>query len=235
MSSWKQFWFQDRISPIIEEFLVFHDLVFLVITFIFIIVFMIAYRILTEKVIDHALLEGQVIEWLWTVIPGGFLFFIAIPSLRLLYIYDEYSSYAVRIKAVGHQWYWRYEFIGILGDDVTPVEFDSYLIPENSLDLGGFRLLDTDTHCVVPLTLPIQLIITSGDVLHSWAIPCMGAKVDAVPGRLNMLTLYRYMAGLFFGQCSEICGANHRFIPITLEVVRSSDYISWLASMSAQK
>jgi len=230
MPYWRQFWFQDRASPVIEEFLIFHDIVFITIIFILILISLTFIAILGTTIVDHRLLQGNILEWVWTVLPGGFLFTIAIPSLGLLYIFDEYSSYAVRLKTVGHQWFWRYESMSVSGRDFVEISYDSYIIPQDQLNPRGFRLLDTDTHIVIPIIVPIQLIVTSRDVLHAWAIPCMGAKIDAIPGRLNIISLYTYNAGLFFGQCSEICGANHRFIPIVVEAIPGCDYVIWLLS-----
>jgi cytochrome c oxidase subunit 2 len=116
----------------------------------------------------------------------------------------------------------------VIDRKITLLNFDSYIVPTNDLPLNGFRLLDTDSHLVVPINSPIQILVTSEDVLHSWTIPSLGVKVDAIPGRLNLLSLYSYQPGLFFGQCSEICGANHRFIPIVIEFINNMDFVSWL-------
>jgi cytochrome c oxidase subunit 2 len=230
MPTWTQFWFPNGVSPIIEEFISFHDLVFIVIIFIVILVLFTFASILINKTINLRLAENQIIEWIWTLTPAIILLFVAIPSLALLYIYDEHINYRIRIKSIGHQWYWTYEIIKVFNNKINLIELDSYIIPENDLPSSGFRLLDTDSRLVIPINTPVQLLVTSDDVLHSWTVPSLGVKADAVPGRLNLLSLYTYQPGTFFGQCSEICGANHRFIPIVLESVNNLDYVSWLVS-----
>jgi cytochrome c oxidase subunit 2 len=230
MSTWTQFWFPDGVSPIIEEFVVFHDMVCIVMVFtITVVLFMLVYIINNINVNLH-LVENQTMEWIWTITPAIILLIIAIPSLTLLYIYDEHINYRIRIKSIGHQWFWSYEMIKIIDGKMIPLSFDSYILPPRDLPIRGFRLLDTDTHLVLPINTPIQLLVTSEDVLHSWTIPVLGVKVDAVPGRLNLLSLYTYQPGIFFGQCSEICGANHRFIPIVVEFINRIDYVAWLVS-----
>jgi cytochrome c oxidase subunit 2 len=209
---------------------IFHDLVFIVIIFTITIVLSILIFIAYNKNVNLRLAENQTIEWIWTITPAIILLLIAIPSITLLYIYDEHINYRIRIKTIGHQWFWSYEIIKIIDGKIVPLSFDSYIIPTNELPTDGFRLLDTDSHLVLPINTPIQLLVTSDDVLHSWTIPALGVKVDAVPGRLNLLSLYSYQPGIFFGQCSEICGANHRFIPIVVEFINTIDYVSWLVS-----
>lgn len=113
----------------------------------------------------------------------------------------------------------------IVESEVELLRFDSYIVPMSDLEEGGFRLLDTDTRVVAPINSPIQMLVTSNDVLHSWALPALGVKVDAIPGRLNLLSIYSYQPGLFFGQCSEICGANHRFMPIVIEFIDIMDLL----------
>jgi len=230
MPIWTQYWFMDGVSPIIEEFILFHDLVFIIIIFTTIIVLIAFIFIVFRKSVNLNLVDNQAIEWIWTLTPALVLLFVAIPSLSLLYIYDEHINYRIRIKAIGHQWFWSYEIIKISELKINLINFNSYILPNEDLPLRGFRLLDTDTHLVLPINTPIQLLVTSDDVLHSWTIPSLGSKVDAVPGRLNLLSLYSYQPGVFFGQCSEICGANHRFMPIVLEIINRIDFAAWLVS-----
>lgn len=162
-------------------------------------------------------------EWAWTVLPMVFLVLIALPSLRLVYIADEGFDYELRVKVVGHQWYWRYEY-----SDFKDVRFDSYIVGENDLVIGDFRCLEVDNRVIVPRGLRVRFLITRGDVIHRWAVPSLGLKVDAVPGRLNQLRADIGRVGVFYGQCSEICGANHRFIPIVVESVELGGWIDWL-------
>ena len=151
------------------------------------------------------------------------------PSLLLLYILDESIDSNLTIKAIGHQWYWRYEYrdFWAIGRG-SQVEFDAYIIPTNELERSIFRLLDVDTRMVVPFNIHVRILISSADVLHAWTVPSLGVKADAVPGRLNQVKFIAQRAGLFFGQCSEICGANHRFIPIVLEIVNSKTFLNWI-------
>jgi cytochrome c oxidase subunit 2 len=153
------------------------------------------------------LVDAQNVEFCWTAFPCLVLVAIAIPSLKLLYIIDERGTPAVTLKAVGHQWYWSYEYSDFGAD------FDSYMAA------GAYRLLDTDHRVLVPTHLPVRVLVTAADVLHSWTVPAIGIKADGIPGRLNELNFLADRAGLYFGQCREICGSNHRFMPITLETV----------------
>lgn len=172
---------------------------------------------------DRILLEGQIIEIVWTLIPTIILIFIAFPSLRLLYLLDEVYKPLLTIKAIGHQWYWSYEY-----SDFANKEFDSYIISWDYLiKYSHFRLLEVDNNIVVPILTQIRLIVSSRDVIHSWAVPSLGIKIDAIPGRLNQVRFTCARPGLFYGQCSEICGLNHRFMPIVLERVNLKDFIKW--------
>lgn len=165
------------------------------------------------------------LEFVWTGFPITILLLIGFPSLRVLYQGNIDFERDVTLKVTGHQWYWSYDY-----SDFPGVEFDSFIMPTNALDWGGFRLLEVDNRIVLPRNLTRRLVVSSGDVLHSWAMPRMGLKVDACPGRLNFLFLTPSHYGLFYGQCSEICGSNHRFIPICLEVSSFSIFVSWLNS-----
>nr|YP_010444616.1 cytochrome c oxidase subunit II [Haplodiplatys aotouensis]UTI38879.1 cytochrome c oxidase subunit II [Haplodiplatys aotouensis]UTI38892.1 cytochrome c oxidase subunit II [Haplodiplatys aotouensis] len=191
---------------------------------------MIIYILLTlmgNLYLNRYLLEGQLIELIWTIIPAFTLVFIALPSLRLLYLLDEVNLPSVTLKVVGHQWYWSYEY-----SDFDNLEFDSYMISDNELELGGFRLLEVDHHTVIPVLGQIRVLVCAADVLHSWAVPALGVKIDANPGRLNQTSFMLNRVGLFYGQCSEICGANHSFMPIVIEGVSSKGFISWLKGNS---
>lgn len=176
--------------------------------------------ILYNKLVNRNLLEGQLIELLWTVIPIFFLIFIAIPSLKILYLSDEINSPLFRLKIIGHQWYWEYEYNFLkkrINSDINFL-FDSIIL--NRFINDEFRLLDVSENLIVPLGCQLRLLILSDDVIHSFTVPALGIKVDAVPGRLNQVGLNVNRAGIYYGQCSEICGINHRFIPIVLETVR---------------
>ena len=151
------------------------------------------------------------------------ILFIAFPSLRLLYLLDEISEPSITLKTIGHQWYWSYEY-----SDFMDIEFDSYIIPSNELNLDSFRLLDVDNRIIIPINSQIRILITAADVIHSWTVPALGVKVDGTPGRLNQTNFIINRPGLFYGQCSEICGANHRFIPIVIESVPVKIFLNWI-------
>nr|YP_010956773.1 cytochrome c oxidase subunit II [Chasmodes bosquianus]WMY89879.1 cytochrome c oxidase subunit II [Chasmodes bosquianus] len=217
---------QDAASPVMEELLHFHDhalmIVFLISTFVlYIIVAMVSTK-LTNKYI----LDSQEIEIIWTVLPALILILIALPSLRILYLMDEINEPHLTIKAVGHQWYWSYEYT-----DYEELAFDSYMVPTQDLMPGQFRLLEADHRMVIPAESPIRILVTAEDVLHSWAVPSLGVKMDAVPGRLNQVAFIASRPGVFYGQCSEICGANHSFMPIVVEAVPLKHFEHWSSLM----
>jgi len=169
--------------------------------------------------------KQTIIEIVWTIIPAIILLIMAIPSITFLFRFIEPSTSfieqlgCITVKIIGHQWYWTYEYIVPVKDasgvtSYTTQEFDSYMIPEEMLQPGDLRLLEVDNALHLPVGVPIRLLITSSDVIHSWAVPSLGVKVDAVPGRLNEVYLYIIRKGEFYGQCSELCGVNHGFMPI---------------------
>jgi len=184
--------------------------------------------VLLNKLINTNILQGQELETIWTIFPAIILIFIALPSLRLLYILDEVRSPTMTLKALAHQWYWTYEY-----SDFTNIEFDSYMLPINDINIPQFRLLEVDNRVVLPINNQIRLLVSSLDVLHAWTIPVLGVKADAVPGRLNQLSFIITRPGLWFGQCSEICGANHSFIPIVIESVSTANFILWLKQINS--
>ena len=168
------------------------------------------------------------IELIWTITPALILIAIAFPSFRLLYLLDEVISPTVTIKVVGHQWYWSYEYSDYINVSGESIEFDSYMLPDSDLELGQFRLLDVDNKVVIPTDTHIRLIVTGADVIHSFAVPSLGLKIDAVPGRLNQTSMLAERTGVFYGQCSEICGVYHGFMPIAIEAVSVQEYLTWI-------
>lgn len=223
MPIWRQLGFQDAASPIIYILIGFHDYSMLVLTLVVTLIIYALFCLLINKYTCSNILEAQEVETIWTVLPAFTLLFLAFPSLRLLYLMDEVSQPSVTVKTIGHQWYWRYEY-----RDFLNLEFDSYIIPTNDLDEGQFRLLEVDNRVVLPIGAEIRILVTSADVIHAWTIPSLGVKVDAIPGRLNQLGFISNRPGVFYGQCSEICGSNHRFIPIRVEFVNHSTFINWV-------
>lgn len=226
MATWSNFNLQDRASPLIEQLTFFHDHTLIILTIITILVGYLLFSLFFNKFINRLLLEGQTIEVIWTILPAIILIFIALPSLRLLYLLDEIRNPWLTLKSIGHQWYWSYEY-----SDFKKTEFDSYIIPTNELPQNGFRLLDVDNRIVLPFNSQIRILVTAIDVIHSWTIPSLGVKIDATPGRLNQSNFFINRPGLFFGQCSEICGANHRFIPIVIERVPTQTFINWISKL----
>jgi cytochrome c oxidase subunit 2 len=211
-----------------------HDLMFFI-TFLFFFVLVVMVRTLwyfhsgaetagTASNVVH----GTAIEIIWTVIPSLILVVIALPSFALLYSIDEIIDPALTIKCVGHQWFWSYEYSDF-ESKFGAINFDSYMIAEDELELGELRLLEVDNRIVLPINTHIRILVTAADVLHSWAVPSLGIKVDACMGRLNQTSVFILRSGVFYGQCSEICGVGHGNMPIVVESVSINKYIAWLA------
>nr|WNH38457.1 cytochrome c oxidase subunit II [Diretmichthys parini] len=221
-----QLGFQDAASPVMEELLNFHDYAMVIVFLISTLVLYIIVVTASTKLTDKKLTQSQGAEMMWTVAPAILLIMVALPSLRILYIMDEINNPHLTVKAVGHQWFWSYEY-----SDHESVEFESYMIPTNDLSEGQFRLLEADNRMVVPTKAQVRMLITSDDVIHAWAVPALGLKVDAVPGRLNQTAFIIGRPGVFYGQCSEICGANHSFMPIVVETIDTEDFVFWISTM----
>nr|YP_009355536.1 cytochrome c oxidase subunit II [Bathyclupea megaceps]BAQ20958.1 cytochrome c oxidase subunit 2 [Bathyclupea argentea]BAX03841.1 cytochrome c oxidase subunit II [Bathyclupea megaceps] len=221
-----QLGFQDAASPIMEELLHFHDHALMITFLISTLVLYIIVAMVVTKITNKYILDSQEVEIIWTVLPAIILIMIALPSLRILYLMDEINDPHLTVKAMGHQWYWSYEYT-----DFEALGFDSYMIPTQDLTSGQFRLLEADHRMVVPVEAPIRILISAEDVLHSWAVPALGVKMDAVPGRLNQATFTVARPGIFYGQCSEICGANHSFMPIVVEAVPLNHFENWSSFM----
>nr|YP_009159440.1 cytochrome c oxidase subunit II [Palaemon serenus]AKQ09485.1 cytochrome c oxidase subunit 2 [Palaemon serenus] len=224
MATWTALNFQDAASPLMEQLIFFHDHAMLVLILITTLVGFMLSSLFFNSLTNRFLLEHQAIETAWTILPALILIFIALPSLRLLYLLDEVNNPSLTLKVVGHQWYWSYEY-----SDFAQVEFDSYMLPEAEMESTSFRLLDVDNRTVLPMNTQIRVLITAADVIHSWTVPSLGVKVDAIPGRLNQLSFQMNRPGLFYGQCSEICGANHSFMPIVVESASIESFLSWIS------
>nr|AXI98768.1 cytochrome c oxidase subunit 2 [Pseudoniphargus sp. 2-Canaries] len=222
MPTWSMLMFQDSASPSMEQLIFFHDFAMVVVSMITTLVGLTLIFISFYKLTDRFLLQSQLTEIVWTMLPVFILLSIALPSLQALYLLDDPFSPNISVKAIGHQWYWSYEY-----SDFSDIEFDSYMSQDSNI-----RLLDTDNSLVLPTHSQIRVITTASDVIHSWAVPSLGVKADAVPGRLNQLMFVINRPGLFFGQCSEICGANHSFMPIKIEAVPMSAFLNWINSMN---
>ena len=223
--------FQDGGSPLAEELIFFHDDLMFIILVILTLVGWIMLSAIFNTYYYKYLVEGTLIEIVWTLIPAVILLGIALPSLQLLYGMDEIVDPALTIKAVGHQWYWAYEYSD---GEAEAIEFDSYMIPTSELEVGDLRLLEVDHRMVVPVNTKVRIVVTGADVIHSFALPSLGVKVDAIPGRLNQLSFLIKRAGVYYGQCSEICGADHSFMPIVVEGVSQEKFINWVLSQQSE-
>nr|WNO18555.1 cytochrome c oxidase subunit II [Pectinodonta sp.] len=226
MSRYSQIGFMDASSPLMEQLIFFHDHGMMILFMITCLVVYLMIYLMVNNMLNRFEVDGQVIETVWTIIPAVVLVFLAFPSLRLLYLLDELGSCFLTIKCVGHQWYWSYEYC-----DFSNIEFDSYMVASDDLSEGEFRLLEVDNRVVVPSELGVRILVSSEDVIHSWSVPSFGIKVDAVPGRLNQTSFYMMFPGVYYGQCSEICGANHSFMPICIEGVSLENFMQWIGSI----
>lgn len=204
---WGQLNLIDPASPIQEEIILFHDHALTLLIGIFTFVCIMGVRLLTTKLTTRTIVEAQLLETVWTVIPALLLLWLAFPSIRLLYLLDDNRKSEISLKSIGHQWYWSYELNG--------TEQEIYM-STNTFN----RLLDVDKPLLLLCGINYTNLLTSADVLHAWALPSIGVKIDAVPGRLNRMNLYWNYPGNYYGQCSEICGANHSFIPIQVIISR---------------
>jgi cytochrome c oxidase subunit 2 len=228
--------FQDPATPSVEGMIHFHNYLLLFLIVIGMIVFWLLYKVIitfNNKVSFKAekFTHSSVLEIVWTILPAIVLLLIAIPSFTLLYSLDELIDPTITLKIIGHQWYWSYEYsdYNTLQGGET-LAFDSYLINTEDLTKGAFRLLEVDNRVILPINTHIRLLVTAADVLHSWAVPSFGLKVDACPGRLSQASLFLKREGVYYGQCSEICGVNHGFMPIVVKGVPVETFIEWVTS-----
>lgn len=224
-----QLGFQDPATPVMEGIINFHhDLMFyliLIVIFTSWIVFRCVYFFNEDtNPKPEKFVHGTTIEVIWTITPALILLMIAMPSFALLYSMDEVIDPDMTLHVIGHQWYWSYTY----PDTAEGLSFDSYMLEASDLEMGQLRLLEVDNRVVVPTKTHIRLLVTAADVLHCWAIPSLGVKIDACPGRLNQTSMFIKREGVFYGQCSEICGINHGFMPIVIESVSLENYITWL-------
>nr|QGZ09960.1 cytochrome c oxidase subunit 2 [Eisenia nana] len=223
MPNWGQVMFQDAASSVMLQLISFHDHTLLVLTLVLTVVGYALLALMLNNHLNRYILEAQTVETVWTILPALILLVLALPSLRILYITDEISQPSLTVKTIGHQWYWSYEYT-----DFMNIEMDSYMLPTSDLMPGDYRLLEVDNRMVIPMQLEIRMLITAADVIHSWTVPALGVKVDAVPGRLNQIGFTTSQPGIFYGQCSEICGANHSFMPIAVEAINTKSFMNWI-------
>jgi len=226
--------FQDPATPIMEGIIDFHNHLMFFITLIAVFTTWVLGRCLAfyheeSSTNSEMFTHSTSLEIVWTIVPALILLVIAIPSFALLYSLDEHIAPALTLKVIGHQWYWSYEYSDystLEGSD--SLTFDSYMLATEDLALGNLRLLEVDNRVILPTGTHIRVIVTAADVLHSWAVPSFGLKVDACPGRLNQASLFIKREGTYYGQCSEICGVNHGFMPIVVKAVNEVTYVGWL-------
>uniref|UniRef100_A0AAU6PBL9 Cytochrome c oxidase subunit 2 n=1 Tax=Amblyseius hainanensis TaxID=3061184 RepID=A0AAU6PBL9_9ACAR len=209
-------------SPVMEQLILFHDYSMMIMLAILIFLMLSILDLLTNKKINLFLMENQSVELVWTIIPMFLLIFIAAPSLRLLYLMEESFSPSITLKVIGHQWYWCYMY-----NDFT-IQVESFMMTDEFLSPDSFRLLETDSPLILPYQILTRILLTSVDVIHSWTIQSLGVKMDAIPGRLNQMSIFPLKPGVFFGQCSEICGTNHSFMPITLWVTNMNHFLKMI-------
>lgn len=225
----KQIGFQEAASPVMRQLTAFHNgLLMPIITFIVLFVLALLVYILIRfnakaNPTPSKTTHNTLLEVVWTIIPVLILLVIVVPSMKLLYYMDRVEDADMTIKVTGYQWYWGYEY-----PDNGDIAFLAYMIPEDELLPGQKRLLETDNRLVLPVDTNIRILVTAADVLHSWAVPALGIKMDAVPGRLNETWVRIEKEGVYYGQCSELCGTGHGFMPITIEAVSKKDFEKWL-------
>ena len=219
--------FQNPATDLMGSVVGLHNIILIVMTlitlFVLFLLFYVSFRFSAKRnPIPSTTTHNTVVEVLWTAIPIVILVVLAIPSFKLLYQQEKSESYDMTVKVIGHQWYWEYEY-----PDHGDFYFESYMVQEQDLEEGDLRLLTVDNPLVIPANKNIQILITAGDVLHSWAVPSMGLKTDAVPGRLNETWVNVKEPGIYRGQCSEICGSGHGFMPVVVKVLPEREFMAW--------
>lgn len=218
--------FQDPASNWMYALITLHDRIIFFLIIILVVVCWFLVSAQTNKDYLGNLHHGNTIELVWTISPAAILWAIGLPSLKLLYSTDAILDPELTVKAIASQWFWTYSY----GDYVTPIEFDSFMVSEDSLELGDQRQLTVDNYLVLPVNTSIRILVSSNDVIHAFAIPSLALKVDAMPGRLNSLGVVINRPSTYFGQCSELCGALHGFMPQGLKAVTIPSYINFLES-----
>ncbi len=222
MSEFSQIFFNDSSSLVFFEIqLLFIKFSLIVIAICLVVFIYIPITLVLKPPKKNKYLEKEKYEFIWTIYPFIVLLCLGIPSIKMLYFFEETKKPIWTIKAVGWQWYWQYEF-----SDSYHFSFTSYMLPDKRKNYST-RLLDTDNRLILPYATTLRIIVRSADVVHAWTVPSLGIKVDAVPGRMNQVLLFISRPGIFFGQCSEICGANHSFMPIALESINPESFIFW--------
>jgi cytochrome c oxidase subunit 2 len=220
--------FQDSATNIMENINDLHnEIIFYLILLLIMVIYLLTVSLIDRRSYKWSPTHGTLLEMIWTISPALILIAIAFPSLRLLYLIDEVINPALTIKIIGHQWYWSTEY----SDFTENNSFDSFMITTDELQDGQLRLLEVDNRILVPVDTSIRVIVTSADVIHSFGVPSLGVKVDAIPGRLNETSFFINRPGVFYGQCSELCGVLHGFMPIVIEAVDNEKFLSWISNI----
>ena len=228
--------FQDPATANVEGMIYFHNYIMFFLIVIGLFVFWMLYEVIVffnerANPVSKKFTHSSVLEIVWTILPAIVLLLIAVPSFALLYSLDELIDPVVTLKVVGHQWYWSYEYSDYATlEGGESLNFDSYMIATSDLTPGSFRLLEVDNRVLLPVNTHIRILVTAADVIHSWAIPSFGIKVDACPGRLSQASLFIKREGVYYGQCSEICGVNHGFMPIVVKGVSVDNFVTWITA-----
>nr|YP_001837113.1 cytochrome c oxidase subunit II [Walchia hayashii]BAG24169.1 cytochrome oxidase subunit 2 [Walchia hayashii] len=220
MPMWSTISHQNSTSPLMENLSSFHDHIMIILMLVLSITGMMGILTTSKKIFIRTSKESQEMEIFWSSLPTVILMMMAIPSLKLLYLTEEQTDPSMTMKITGHQWYWSYEY-----SDIKKISFDSFMTTKNP------RNLMTSNHTILPTKSPIRFLITSTDVIHSWAMPSMGMKMDAMPGRMNQFSSTISRSGMYSGQCSEICGMKHSFMPITISSIPPQEFYKSMKMM----
>ena len=227
-----QIGFQEESTPIQAGIIDFHNIaIFYMVIVLSIVTYILLARVFSHRGINwyRTFNHSTIIELIWTILPGVVLVIIAVPSLKLLYSLDEITKPNVTLKATGAQWYWSYEINDI---EELEINFDSYTKNDEDLESGELRLLEVDNRVFLPINTPVRLLLTSQDVIHSFFIPSLGVKMDAIPGRINHSSIFLLRPGIYYGQCTELCGQNHHKMSIVVQGVDTASYLSWLSTFA---
>ena len=223
-----QMWFQPAASPVMERIIEFHNFIFIIeVSIVVLVLVLMGYIIIRfnskSNPVPSKTTHNTILEVAWTAVPLLLVIIIAVPSLKLLYYADRIEEGEMTLKVIGNQWYWSYEY-----PDHGAFAFDSIIIEDENLEPGQPRLLSVDNSVVLPAETNIRLLFTSADVIHNWAVPSLGLKLDAVPGRVNESWVRINSEGDYYGMCSELCGVNHGFMPVHIKAVSKADFAAWV-------
>nr|YP_009706304.1 cytochrome c oxidase subunit II [Semnoderes armiger]AYF57119.1 cytochrome c oxidase subunit 2 [Semnoderes armiger] len=218
-------WLQDPMNYLCSNLFFFFNFSMLIVVLICFMVLFWMMKIIKGESGARLFIDHENLEIWWTCFPLIILILIGVPSMRILYEWDCQPLNSLSLKVLGYQWYWGYEYKSL------DVSFDSFIKQFENLNSGSYRVMEVDNRMIVPGEVSLRMLVTSKDVLHSWAIPSMSVKIDAIPGRLNSIRLFFLLPGVYYGQCSELCGVGHALMPIVVEVVSWSDFINWVNKM----